>query len=48
MAQFHFVEEYERLVAHLMENHPIDEAMSQPPQLATPSTDSQSLMTYCI
>lgn len=28
MAQFHFVEDYERLVAKLIETHPIDEAMS--------------------
>jgi ubiquinone/menaquinone biosynthesis C-methylase UbiE len=28
MAQFHFVEEYERLVAQLIEKYPIDEAMS--------------------
>jgi ubiquinone/menaquinone biosynthesis C-methylase UbiE len=28
MAQFHFVEDYERLVTRLCEQHPIDEAMS--------------------
>ncbi|CAN7422900.1 class I SAM-dependent methyltransferase [Paraburkholderia hospita] len=28
MAEFHFVEDYERWVAHLIEAHPIDEAMS--------------------
>jgi ubiquinone/menaquinone biosynthesis C-methylase UbiE len=28
MARFHFVEDYERLVADLMHRHPIDEAMS--------------------
>jgi ubiquinone/menaquinone biosynthesis C-methylase UbiE len=28
MPQFHFVEDYERLVAHLIEKYPIDEAMS--------------------
>lgn len=28
MAQFHFVEDYERHVAALLEQHPIDEAMS--------------------
>src|SRR5882724_8953970 len=28
MARFHFVEDYERLVAHLMAKHPLDEAMS--------------------
>jgi len=28
MAQFHFVEEYEMLVAQLIEKYPIDEAMS--------------------
>lgn len=28
MAQFHFVEDYERLVARLIKDHPIDEAMS--------------------
>lgn len=28
MAQFHFVEDYERLVARLIETYPIDEAMS--------------------
>ena len=27
MAQFHFVEDYEKLVAHLIATHPIDEAM---------------------
>src|SRR5208283_1568437 len=29
MAQFHFVEDYERLVAHLIETYPLDEAMSR-------------------
>ena len=28
MAQFHFVEDYERLIAHLVATHPIDEAMA--------------------
>jgi SAM-dependent methyltransferase len=28
MAQFHFVEDYERHVSHLLTHHPIDEAMS--------------------
>jgi ubiquinone/menaquinone biosynthesis C-methylase UbiE len=28
MAQFHFVEDYERLVAQLIKDHPLDEAMS--------------------
>jgi SAM-dependent methyltransferase len=28
MAEFHFVEDYERWVAHLIETHPIDEAMA--------------------
>lgn len=28
MAQFHFVEDYERHVSHLLSQHPIDEAMS--------------------
>ena len=28
MAQFHFVEDYEKLVAHLVATHPIDEAMA--------------------
>jgi hypothetical protein len=28
MAQFHFVEDYERHVADLIEKHPMDEAMS--------------------
>ena len=28
MAKFHFVEDYERYVRHLMRRHPIDEAMS--------------------
>src|ERR1700736_6158594 len=28
MAQFHFVEDYEKLVANLIEKYPIDEAMS--------------------
>ena len=28
MAQFHFIEDYERLVARLVETYPIDEAMS--------------------
>ena len=28
MAQFHFVEDYEKLVAHLIATHPIDEAMA--------------------
>ena len=28
MAEFHFVEDYERHVARLMRDHPIDEAMS--------------------
>jgi SAM-dependent methyltransferase len=27
MAQFHFVEDYEKLVAHMIATHPIDEAM---------------------
>jgi len=29
LAQFHFVEDYERLVAHLLRTLPLDEAMSQ-------------------
>jgi len=29
MAQFHFVEDYEKLVAHLVDSYPIDEAMSR-------------------
>jgi ubiquinone/menaquinone biosynthesis C-methylase UbiE len=28
MAQFHFVEDYEKLIAHLVATHPIDEAMA--------------------
>lgn len=28
MAQFHYVEDYERLVSELISKHPIDEAMS--------------------
>jgi len=28
MAQFHFVEDYERLIAHMIATHPIDEAMA--------------------
>jgi len=28
MAQFHFIEDYERHVAHLIKKYPIDEAMS--------------------
>ena len=28
MAQFHFVEDYEKLVAHMIATHPIDEAMA--------------------
>lgn len=29
MAQFHFIEDYEKLVARLVADHPIDEAMSR-------------------
>jgi len=28
MAQFHFVEDYEKLIAHMIATHPIDEAMA--------------------